>query len=199
MGEQRRVYPPRHRAGHDRAAAVDHDCLRQGSTWHRPGQAGGAHRTTVPSAETISSVSQYGKVDQGIQLLDAADLAISILAVGIGAIGVMNTMIMSVFERTREIGILRAVGWSRWRIMGMILSEAAMLCAAATAIGIGLGLAATWAVTLEPTIGKVLQPTFGFGVVQRALIVAAIVPLVGAAYPAARAIRLTPMEALRHE
>ncbi len=152
-----------------------------------------------PQLTTISNVSQYGKVDQGIALLDAADLAISILAVGIGAIGVMNTMIMSVFERTREIGILRAVGWSRRRIMGMILSEAAMLCALATAIGIGLGLAATWAVTLEPTIGKVLQPTFGFDIVQRALLVAAIVALVGAAYPAVRAIRLTPMEALRHE
>lgn len=152
-----------------------------------------------PQLTTISKVSQYGKVDQGIQLLDAADLAISMLAVGIGAIGVMNTMIMSVFERTREIGILRAVGWSRRRIMGMILSEAAMLCALATAIGIGLGLAATWAVTLEPTIGKVLQPSFGVGVVERALIVAAIVALVGAAYPAVRAIRLTPMEALRHE
>ena len=77
---------------------------------------------------TVSSVDEYGKVDQGVEAIDAANLAISVLAVLIGAVGVTNTMIMSVFERTREIGILRAIGWRSSRIMRMIVGESLLLC-----------------------------------------------------------------------
>ncbi len=152
-----------------------------------------------PNLATIASADDYGKVDQGIRLLDAANLAISVLAVGIGAIGVMNTMIMSVFERTREIGIFRAVGWSGWRIIRMILGESLVLCFIAAGVGAALGVLATRAILLINTISNLLVPQYSLDVFLRAIVVAVLVALVGAVYPAARAVRLTPMEALRYE
>jgi len=152
-----------------------------------------------PNLATIADVSEYGKVDQGITILDAANLAISILAVGIGAIGVMNTMVMSVFERTREIGILRAVGWSGSRILRMILGESLMLCLVAMVVGSLAGFLAIQALLLVETIRSLLQPEYTVAVFARGLLVAVVVALAGAAYPAFRAVRLTPMEALRYE
>ncbi len=152
-----------------------------------------------PNLVTISNVGEYGKVDQGIRLLDAANIAISVLAVGIGAVGVMNTMVMSVFERTREIGILRAVGWSGGRILRMIIGESVFLCIVAAVIGCGLGVLATRAILLIDTVRTLLEPQYTLAVFARALLVAIAVALAGAAYPAVRAVRLTPMEALRYE
>ncbi len=152
-----------------------------------------------PDLATITDVSEYGKVDQGVQMLEAANLAISILAVGIGAIGVMNTMVMSVFERTREIGVLRAVGWSGRRILRMIISESLILCMVAAFVGSALGVLATRAILLIDTISNLLEPRYEADIFIRALVVGVVVALAGAAYPAWRAARLVPMEALRYE
>jgi putative ABC transport system permease protein len=153
----------------------------------------------IEGVATITNAGEYGKVDQGVEFLDAANLAISVLAVGIGAIGVMNTMIMSVFERTREIGILRAVGWSGRRILRMIITESLVLCAIATVVGSALGVLATRAIMLIDTVRNLLEPQYTVDIFVRALVVAVVVALAGAAYPAFRAVRLTPMEALRYE
>ena len=112
-----------------------------------------------PTLASIASVADYGKVDQGIAIMDAVQLAISLLAVGIGAIGVTNTMVMSVFERTREIGILRAVGWSRRRILGTVIGESVALCALAAVVGVLLGVAASRAIMLVPSISSFLSPS----------------------------------------
>src|SRR3970282_2166566 len=92
--------------------------------------------------------------------MDPANIAISVLAVGIGAIGVMNTMVMSVFERTREIGILRAVGWSGRRILRMIIGESLFLCLIAAVIGSALGVLATRAILLIEAIRNLLEPQY---------------------------------------
>ena len=179
------------------------DSVTMAFVWVKPGSNQDAVAKNIessfPRLTTVSSVSDYSKVDQGMELLDAANLAISILAVGLGAIGVMNTMVMSVFERTREIGILRAVGWSGQRIMRMIIGESLILCVLAAIVGLALGILAVQAVITIPAIKSFLEPQYTLAVFIRALVVAIGVALVGAAYPAFRAVRLTPMEALRHE
>lgn len=164
-----------------------------------PAVVGQAIEDHFPGLASIVQVGDYSEVDQGIQFLDAANLAISVLAVGIGAIGVMNTMIMSVFERTREIGIFRAVGWSGRRILRMIITESLVLCAAAAFVGSAFGVLATRAILLIDVVRNVLEPQYSADVFIRALVVAIAVALAGAAYPAFRAVRLTPMEALRYE
>jgi putative ABC transport system permease protein len=153
----------------------------------------------LPQLVTVAEVSEFEEVDQGILIIDAATLAISALAVIIGAIGVMNTMIMSVFERTREIGILRAVGWSGRRILQMIIGESLLLCAVAMVVGSLLGVLVVIGVSQFETVKAFLEPQYSFAVFARALLVALIVALIGAIYPAVRAVRLAPMEALRHE
>jgi putative ABC transport system permease protein len=153
----------------------------------------------VAGVVAIEKVSEYSQVDQGMEILDAVNVAISVLAVGIGAIGVMNTMIMSVFERTRELGILRAVGWRGRRVMRMVVTESLLLCLVAAALGMALGVLASRAVLLVPAVSSFLTPDYGAAIFARALAVGVVVALVGAAYPALRAVRLSPMEALRHE
>ncbi len=179
------------------------DSVTMAFVWVKPGSTTDAVAKSIessfPKLTSVITVSDYSKVDQGMQLLDAANLAISILAVGIGAIGVMNTMVMSVFERTREIGILRAVGWSGQRILRMIIGESLILCVLAAVVGLALGILAVQGVMTIPAIKSFLEPQYTADVFIRALMVAIGVALVGAAYPAVRAVRLTPMEALRHE
>ena len=164
-----------------------------------PAAVGDAIVEEVPSVVVITGADDYSQVDQGFVLLDAATTAISLLAVLIGGIGVMNTMIMSVFERTREIGVLRAVGWSSSRVLRMIVFESLVLTIAAAFLGCLLGVAASQLVTLSPSVSGLLQPTYTVDTFVLAVVVAVVVGLLGALYPAIRAARLTPMEALRYE
>jgi putative ABC transport system permease protein len=153
----------------------------------------------MPTLTTVASIDEWDKVDQGMRVMDAMNLAVSTLAVVLGAIAVMNTMIMAVFERTREFGILRAVGWRGSRIMRLIFLEALLLCLVAAVLGTALGVLATRGILLIEAVRGFLEPTYTLDVFVRAIVIASAVALVGALYPAYRAVRLSPMEALRHE
>jgi putative ABC transport system permease protein len=139
------------------------------------------------------------KVDTSSRLIISTGWIVSLLALIVGGIGVTNTMAMSVFERTREIGVLRAVGWRSRRIAAMIVSEAIGICVLAAAIGLALGVGAAEIFIQHSALSSLVQPVFDASVWSWGLAFALGVGFVGAIYPTVRAVRLTPIEALRHE
>jgi putative ABC transport system permease protein len=139
------------------------------------------------------------KVDTSSRLILSAGWIFSLLALIVGGIGVTNTMAMSVSERVREIGILRAVGWPARRIAGLIVCEALVIGLLALAAGLAGGYAAAELFTGHAELARLSDPDFTAGVFSWGLAFALGAALIGAAYPAWRAIRLAPVEALRRE
>lgn len=125
--------------------------------------------------------------------------SISLLAVLVGGVGVLNTMLMSVFERTREIGVLRALGWRRRSILGLILREALLLGILGGLAGIGIALGITYLMAHAPMIGAALSPAWDTILFVRAIGIAIALGIAGGLYPAFRATRLQPVEALHYE
>jgi ABC-type antimicrobial peptide transport system permease subunit len=134
-----------------------------------------------------------------MQTSDAMIGGISFIAILVGGIGVLNTMLMSVFERTREIGVLRALGWRRRRILGMILQEAVLLGVLGGLAGIAIAFGLSSLLRLVPTFGEALSPVWDVDIFGRAIGVALALGVLGGLYPALRATRLQPIEALRYE
>ncbi len=146
---------------------------------------------------TIASLEDFQRANGGLNMVETASMAISLLAIVIGGIGIINTMIMSVFERTREIGVLKAVGWKGRRILGMILGESIVLTFLAGIVGIILGIVGIEAIVRFTDTAMVL--TFTPSLALKALGIAVIVGIIGGIYPAYRASKLPPTEALRYE
>jgi len=162
-----------------------------------------AVRTAVeranPRLATARSESDYGRVDRNLVLITAANVGGSILALFIGATGVMNTSLLSFYERLREFGLLRAVGWSRRRLFRLVLGEALVVSFMGAALGIVVGIAAVQALTRVDALVGVFQPRYEAWIFGRALLFAFAMATLGALYPAVRAARLTPLSALQHE
>jgi len=146
-----------------------------------------------------TAVDQANRINQSLGMIDTASWAISLLAIVIGGVGVINTMIMSVFERTREIGVLKAVGWKDRRILGMILGESIILTLVAAVVGIILGIVAVEIIFKFFTTSQSFEAVLTIDTLLKAFAVALLVGIVGGLYPAYRASRLAPTEALRYE
>jgi putative ABC transport system permease protein len=149
---------------------------------------------------TTTAADQASRMNDALGTIDTATWAISLLAIVIGGVGVINTMIMSVYERTREIGVLKAVGWRGRRILGMILGESIVLTITAAIVGSIVGVLGVEALlSYSATFGTMIQPVFSLELFLRAFGIAILVGVVGGIYPAYRASRLAPTEALRYE
>jgi putative ABC transport system permease protein len=123
----------------------------------------------------------------------AVGLFITGLSLFVGGIGIMNIMFVSVAERTREIGIRKAIGAKRRAILLQFLIEAASICL----IGGMVGLAITYPLTL--LLKKYLGGAMSLTVVGIALLVALFTGVVSGFFPAWRAARMNPVDALRNE
>ncbi|HUZ98870.1 MAG TPA: FtsX-like permease family protein [Gaiellaceae bacterium] len=167
-----------------------------------PGQRPQTVATQLEKKYGITAVVEPGQavnVDTSSRLIIDVGWVISVLALIVGGIGVTNTMAMSVFERIREIGILRAVGWPGRRIAALIVSEAIGISLVALALGLGVGVLAAHLFTAQTGLSTLVTPTFTAGVFGWGLAFALGIGVIGAAYPTWRALRLSPIEALRRE
>jgi putative ABC transport system permease protein len=152
-----------------------------------------------PQMATVRSETDFGRIDRNLEFIGAANVGATILAVVIGAAGVMNTSMMSFFERIREFGVLRAVGWTRRRVLSLVFGEALLVSTIGAVLGVVAGVGVTLLLTRLPDLRGVFEPEFSSSIFWRALGFAFLMTLLGALYPAYRAARLAPLEALRHE
>jgi putative ABC transport system permease protein len=152
-----------------------------------------------PGIAAVTEPGQAIKVDTSSRLILTTGWIVSVLALIIGGIAVTNTMAMSVFERTREIGILRAIGWPATRVGALIVSEAIAICLLALAAGCGLGVVAASVFVGHTDLSGLISPVFSIGTFAWGLAFALGVGVIGALYPAWRAVSLEPVAALRHE
>jgi putative ABC transport system permease protein len=124
-------------------------------------------------------------------------LAISIIAVAVGALSVLSALVMATQERTREIGIFAAIGWSNARIMAWIVLEGMLMCAIGCVLGVLLGFLAAFAFPHIPAIGNLISFKPSVALISPILGAVFALCLLGSLFPAWRAIRMVPAEALR--
>jgi putative ABC transport system permease protein len=127
-------------------------------------------------------------------------LALAIVAVGIAMLAVLNTLVVNVRQGTRELALLRAVGMSRRQVLRLVLTEAALLAATATVIGVGVGCVIVLPM-LRVSTSSAFAPSFVFpaemAITLGAVLIATAV--VAAFGPARRAVQVSVLSALRHE
>lgn len=148
---------------------------------------------------TVSKSSEYEGSQQWTGYLNGFAWGVAAIAILVGGLGMMSAMVMSVLERTREIGTLRAVGWSRSRVVQMILAEAVGLSLVGGVIGVLIGATLAWAAGQIPGAGAFLAGSLSVSIIVQGMVTAVALGIVGGIYPAWTAANLQPVEALRYE
>lgn len=146
----------------------------------------------VPAAERAHN-------NQFVQLAHASAWGTSLIALLIGILGIANTMAMSVYERTREIGILRALGWNRWQVLIIVQIEAALLGLGGGFFGIAFGWCGLHLLAALPQTASIVSTSLPVFLLAEALSIAVLAGLIAGALPAWRAAQLSPVEALQYE
>jgi putative ABC transport system permease protein len=150
----------------------------------------------IPEAKAMLASEHIGD-SQAFRFVQAMSWGTSLLAVLVGILGVMNTMLMTVFERTHEICILLALGWRRGRIVRMVLLESALLGLLGGIVGVLLGVAGVRILEKTPAIRGLLEADLSPELLVTSVGIAVLVGLVSGLYPAWRSSRLAPSAALQ--
>jgi putative ABC transport system permease protein len=146
----------------------------------------------IPTDEYIDSVGP-------IRLSRAVAWVTSAIALLIGGIGMLNTMVMSVYERVREIGTLRAIGWRKLRVIRMILVESLLLSVAGGAFGSVAAVLLTHALSQFRQTAGLIQGTVAPMVIVDGFLLAISIGVGGAIYPAWWGANLRPVDAMRRK
>jgi putative ABC transport system permease protein len=164
------------------------------------------HRIQDPAQRDFEVQSLRSRLDtfnQILRLLTLFTASVAAISLFVGGIGVLNIMLVSVTERTREIGIRKAIGATRRAILQQFLIESVVLAGLGGVIGVGVGvglsvLGATIAPAFGSTVGT-FAPAVSIPSVVLSFAISLLIGLVAGGYPANRAARLRPVEALRYE
>jgi putative ABC transport system permease protein len=153
---------------------------------------------SIPGVAAVPA-RDFVQGDNQLRLVRSMAWATSVVAMILGSVGVLNTMLMTVFERTREIGILRALGWKRRRVLELVLGEAAVLGLSGALLGTLLGYLGVKLFARTPMASIFITADLPPAVLAVGVLLGVCLSLAGGIYPAVRAASLDPTEALRHE
>jgi putative ABC transport system permease protein len=172
--------------------------------FRHPDDSAETGRARVQLAAMLPQVSFFETSDVArdalvLRLLRAIVWSSSTIAAGMAFMAVLNTLLMSVSERTREMGLLCALGWRPSRIVALVMLDGLAVSAVGAAVGVGLGLGCLRWISRQPRLGGLFQPEVTAGLVLEGLVTAMLVGLLAGLYPAWRATRLSPMDLLRSD
>lgn len=155
-------------------------------------------RERAPGFIAITSGELVGQ-NTVVRIAKAMSNATTLIAGLVGVLIVFNTMLMSVNERTREIGVLLALGWHRRTVIQLVCGEAALLTLAGGIAGVLVGVGLTWQLEHLDLLRGKIDANFPASFLFTMPILAMLVGVVGGLFPALKASRLTPSHALRQE
>ncbi len=150
----------------------------------------------IPEAKATPADQNISN-SQGYKVIQAMSWGTSLLAIFVGVLGVMNTMLMTVFERTQEICILLALGWKRSRIVRMVLFESAMLGFFGGVVGVAFGVIGVNLLKKAPAVRGLMEPDVSANLLIMSVAISIGVGVFSGLYPAWRSSRLNPSRAMQ--